>query len=84
MSQPALRSQQVAAHRAVAREQVLDRPRQAVAGVRHAVGRRRAFVEDERRRAGPLLERLLVDALLFPELQIWSSSAGKLTLLATG
>ena len=47
---------EVAAHRLVAREEVLDRPRQAVAGVRHAVGRRRAFVEDELRRSrrGPL------------------------------
>ena len=58
----------VAAHRLVAREEVLDRAGQAVAGVRHAVGRRRAFVEHERRRALPLGERLLVDAVLFPEL----------------
>ena len=45
----------VAAHGAVAREEVFDRPGQAVAGVGHAVGGRRAFVEDESGRAGSLL-----------------------------
>ena len=37
----------VAAHGAVAGEQVFDGPGEAVAGMRHAVGRRRAFVKDE-------------------------------------
>ena len=68
MSQPALRSQQVAAHGVVAREEVFDRPRQAVAGVGHAVGRRRAFVEHESRGvfSAATLERFFVDAGLAP------------------
>ena len=41
-----------APHGLVAREKVLDCPGEAVAGMRQAVGRGRAFVEDERRRAG--------------------------------
>ena len=38
---------QLAAHGAVAGEQVLDRPGEAVAGMRQAVGRGGAFVEHE-------------------------------------
>ena len=40
---------EVSAHGLVTGEQVLDRAGEAVAGVRQAVGGRRAFVEDERR-----------------------------------
>src|SRR5262245_16096557 len=57
----------VAAHRAVSREQVLNGPRQAVAWVGQPVGSRRALVKNERLAAAPLLERLLVNAVLFPE-----------------
>ena len=56
-----------AAHRAIAREEILDRPRQAMPGVRQAVSSRRPFVEDER--LGPFArrQRLFVNALFFPE-----------------
>ena len=60
---------QIAAHGAVAREQVFDRPGQAVAGVWHAVGRRRTFVEHESALVAiaPPLERLFVDFRLTPK-----------------
>ena len=38
---------EVSPHRAVAREEVLDRAGQAVPGMRQAVGRRRTFEKDE-------------------------------------
>ena len=74
----------VAAHRAVAREQVLDRAGEAVARVRHAVGRRRAFVEHERRRHGPLLQRLFIDALFLPELADLQFLFGKVRVAFDG
>src|SRR5205823_9470011 len=43
---------EIAAHRLVARKEVLDRPRQTVTRVRLTVGRRWAFVEDKPLRAG--------------------------------
>src|SRR5262245_53846397 len=54
-------------HRLIAREEILDGPRQAVAGMRHAVGRWRAFVEDEPLSPGSLGQRLFIDPALFPK-----------------
>ena len=56
----------VAAHGLVAGKEVLDGPGEAVARMRQPVGRGRAFIEDERRPAGPGGQRFLVDAPLFP------------------
>ena len=58
----------VAPHGFVTREEVLDGTGKAVAGMRQAVGRRRALVEDKRRSAGPGGQRLVVNPLLLPEL----------------
>ena len=42
-------------------------PRQAMPGMRHAIGGRRSFVKDKPRVSVPLFERQLVDAPLAPE-----------------
>ena len=60
---------QVAPHGAVTGEEILDCPREAVAGVGHTVGGRRAFVEDEPLGIGPLLERFIVNLPLAPQLE---------------
>src|SRR5262249_33885217 len=60
---------EVAAHRFVAREEVLDGPRQAVARVRLAVGGWRTFVKDKSFGAGAARQRLLIDPTLLPEPQ---------------
>ena len=57
----------VTPHRAVARKQVFDGPGEAMPGMRHSVGGRRAFVKDKRRGAFAPLERFLVDAALAPK-----------------
>ena len=57
----------VASHGSVAREQILDRARQAVARVGHAVSSRWSFEEDKGRGVFSELERLFVDSILFPE-----------------
>ena len=67
VSHPALRSHRKPAHGAVAGEDVLQRPRQAVPRVGHAVGRRRALVEHERRGAFAGRKCLVVDLVLLPE-----------------
>ena len=67
VSQPAFAFAAVASHGAVTRKEVLDRSGQAVAGVGHAVGGWRAFEENESRSIFPELERLFVDAILFPK-----------------
>ncbi len=54
-------------HGLVAGEEVLDRPREAVAGVRQAVGRRWTFVEHERRYVDTGGQRFLIDLPFFPE-----------------
>ena len=58
---------EVAAHGAVAREQIFDGPRQAVARMRQAVGGRRAFVKDKTFGIGPACERFFIDLAVFPE-----------------
>ena len=57
----------VSPHGLVAGKQVLDSPSKAMARVRQAVGRRRAFVEDIRRGVGPGVQRFVVDLPIFPE-----------------
>ncbi len=74
----------VAAHGAVAGKQVLDRPRQAVAGMRHRRWPSADLRRTRTRRAGPPLQRLLVDLARFQNARISSSKAGNLTLLGTG
>ncbi len=56
----------ITAHRPVAGKEVLDGTGQAMARMRHAVGRGRPFVEDELRTARSLLQRLLVDLPILP------------------
>ena len=73
-----------APHRAVAWVEILDRPRQAVAGMGHAIGGWRALEEDEPLRVTPLLERLLVDATLTPELRDHGLDGGEVGLAADG
>ena len=58
---------EIAAHRAIAGEQVLDGPGEAVARMGQPVGGGGPFVEDEFWAAGPLGERFIVNAGLFPE-----------------
>ncbi len=77
MSQPALALAVAAAHRLIAREKVLDRPRQAVPGMRHTVGGGGPFVEDELRSAGATGERLLIDLALAPEVEHLLFEGGK-------
>ncbi len=57
----------VAAHRLVAREEVLEDARDDVVRAGPAVGRRRPLVEDEEGRVVTALEALLEDAVLLPE-----------------
>ena len=57
----------VASHGSVAREQILDRARQAMARVGHAVGSWRSFEKDKGWGIFSELERLFVDPILFPE-----------------
>jgi hypothetical protein len=81
----------VAAHRAVARKEVLDRAGQTVAGVRQTVGRRRAFVKDENARrfaafaagvvVGPASgEGLFVNAVDLPEVEDLAFHRGEVEL----
>ena len=65
----ALARHAVAAHRLVAREEVLEDARDDVVRARAAVGRRRPFVEDVEGRVVAALEALLEDAVVFPERQ---------------
>ncbi len=58
-----------ALHRLVAREDVLEHARQHVVRAGPPVGRRRALVEDERRRALAAAQRLAVDVALTPALE---------------
>ena len=58
---------QVAAHRAVAGKDVLDRPREAMARMRHAIGRRRTLEKDEPRRPLAPFERLFVNPSRLPK-----------------
>src|SRR5439155_21298165 len=79
----------VAAHGFVAREEIFDRPREAVAGVRQAVGRGRAFIEDELPRAvavlrPALLERLLVNPPLVPKAEDFLLERGKADVALDG
>ena len=64
---PCLALAQVPRHGLVAREHVLDRPRQAMSRVRQPIGRRRPLIEDERRRALSLGQALLIDLPILPE-----------------
>ena len=73
-----------APHRAVARVEIFDRPRQAVAGVGHAIGGRRTLEEDKTLAAAALLQRLLVDATLTPELRDRGLDGWKVGLAADG
>src|SRR2546425_546274 len=57
----------IAAHRLVAREQVLEGARQHVMDAGARVGRRRAFVEDVGPVLRPLLDALAEDIVLLPE-----------------
>ncbi len=57
----------VAAHRLVARKEVLEDARDDVVRAGPPVGRRRSLVEDELRRVLAALETLLEDAVLLPE-----------------
>ena len=67
-SQPKRRSTSLAAHRLVARHQVLHEAGDDVAVVRQAVGEGRAVIEDELRRAlvAPPVDRALEGLLLPP------------------
>ena len=56
----------VPGHRLVAREEVLEDAREHVVRARVAVGRRRALVEHERRRAFAVAQRRLEDVALAP------------------
>ena len=60
---------EVAAHRLVAREHVLEDARQDVVGAGAPVGRGRALVEDERLRALAAAHRLVEDVALAPALE---------------
>ena len=67
---------EISANGAVARKQILDGPRQAVSGMRQAVGRRRPFIKHESWRVGPLGQRFFVNPPVLPKaadfgLQIW-------------
>src|SRR5262245_10922670 len=77
---------QVAAHRFVTRKEVLDRSREAVTGVRHAVGRGRTFVEDEAATIllPPPVNRLVKYSQLLPEPQDFLFLAGKVRARAYG
>ena len=76
---------EVAAHRAVAREEVFDGAGEAVAGVGHAVGGRRAFVEDEGGAPARGFERLVGRCRCsFQNRPTASSCSGKFTLPSTG
>src|SRR5687768_4948096 len=68
----------VAAHRAIAGEQVLDGARQTVPGMRQAVGGRRAFIKNEPRGVGSLPKAFVKDAVLLPELTDFDLKFGKL------
>ena len=57
----------VPGHRLVAREDVLDRPRQAMVRMRQPVRGGRSLVEHEGRRAFPLRQALVVGVVLLPE-----------------
>jgi len=59
----------VAAHGAIAEEDVLHHPGEHVARMGHAVGRRGAFVEDEALAFGVLLGARLEDGVLVPEIE---------------
>ena len=59
----------VAAHGLVAREDVLERARQHMVDAGLAVRGRRTFIETELRAVFGLLERLLENVVLTPELQ---------------
>ena len=59
----------VSAHGAVAWEEVLDCPSQAVTGVGHPVGGGWAFVKDKRRSTTSLFQSALINAVSFPKLQ---------------
>ena len=59
----------VAAHRLVARVDVLEDPREHVVGARAAVGGRRPLVEHPLRAALPAAQRLVEDVALAPALQ---------------
>ncbi len=73
-----------AAHRLVAREDVLDRPRQAVTGVWHPVGRRRPLVKHERWGALTATERLLVNVRFVPKLQDLIFQLRKIRVIVSG
>ena len=64
-----LAAAKIATHGFVAWEEVFDRTRQAVARMRQAVGRRRAFKEDERSRVGTGVQRFFVNLPLPPKLR---------------
>jgi hypothetical protein len=60
---------EVAAHRAIAREDVFENARQDVMDAGPAVGRGRPLVEDESWTVGGLLQRLVKDVGFMPERQ---------------
>ena len=59
----------VSAHGAVAWEEVLDCPSQAMTWVGHPVGGGWAFVKDKRRSTTSLFQCALINAVSFPKLQ---------------
>ncbi len=68
----------VAAHRHVARKEILDDTGQDVTVVRQSVRRRRALVEDELRPRAALLEAAFKDAPLLPKLENIPLEGGKI------
>ncbi len=74
----------VAAHRAIAKEHILHHPRQHVPRVRHPVGRRRAFVEHERRLPLRRLHALLENRPLVPEPELSLVEGGEIDVRGDG
>ncbi len=72
------------AHGAIAREEIFDGPGEAVARVRHPVGGGGAFVEDEFRPAGALLQRFVVNFMLFPKSADFGFERGKIHAAVDG
>src|SRR5262249_42791103 len=60
---------QMPRHRAVAREDVLDRARQAMPRMRQSIRRRRSLIKHKSRRPRAELQRLTKNVMLLPELE---------------
>ena len=70
----------IPSHGSVAREEIFDRPGQAVARVGQSVGRRGAFEKDKRFGSLPQQQRLFIDVVVFPELEDRFFLLGKLNV----